>query len=210
MKFYCRSVVSIAAVIAIFILHSGDVAAQAPSPQPTPHPVNAKIVNTETEPVPVTGAVNIRNLGDQPIPVVGTVSVSNLGNTTLLVRDAEQRTPFQHEFNLSIPIGSFARTITIPIPAGKMLVVEHVSGNANVVGARMNTLSISTPSPVAGRLYYHFFPWFHEGSIANASSPVRMYAIGSISMGASMNTSLEGAGVGGYISGYLINVPPSN
>jgi len=107
-------------------------AASAQKPTPTPAgPVSVKVTNTSAEPVPVTGTVNIGNLGTGGITVGGTVGVENASTNPLKVRDVSEamRQPF-HKDNFQGPVSGVS-TVTLTyetVPAGKVLVIEHVSG----------------------------------------------------------------------------------
>jgi hypothetical protein len=107
-------------------------AASAQKPTPTPSgPANVKVVNTTTEPIPVSGTVNIGNLGTGGVPVSGTVAVENSGTNPLRVQDVSEalRQPY-HKVNFLGPVSGVS-TVTVTyetVPAGKALVVEHVSG----------------------------------------------------------------------------------
>jgi hypothetical protein len=53
----------------------------------TPTP-NVKVVNTASQPVPVTGSIKVANGTSEPIPVTGTVNVANLTSAPLPVSGA--------------------------------------------------------------------------------------------------------------------------
>jgi hypothetical protein len=108
------------------------VAAGAQKPTPTPSgPLSVKVVNTSAEPVPVTGTVNIGNLGTGGITVGGTVGVENAGTNPLKVRDVSEalRQPY-HEDHLFGPVSGVSNVTStyVTVPTGKVLVIEHVSG----------------------------------------------------------------------------------
>ena len=102
--------IALSNVIALFAAQS--VAAQTQPTPPRP-PSDVKVVNTTAEPVPVTGTINVGNLGTSPLPVhvvntpvqpatvTGTVNVTNAGNDPLIVREAA-RIPFQISVDLDM------------------------------------------------------------------------------------------------------------
>jgi len=109
-----------ALAIATLIAAGGSAFAQgAPDPRPgasTP----VQVMNTTTNPVPVTGAVTGR------VTVTGDVSVMNSAGTVLTVASAAEMFPYQERVEI---LGSALPFFTFkPVPAGMRLVVEHVSG----------------------------------------------------------------------------------
>jgi hypothetical protein len=91
--------------------------------------------------VPGSAPVNI--VGPLPLPVTGTVTVTNAPTSTtvnnpatnpVLVRDVdvEQREPVQFRGVTTSFTGSSGSTSFVTVPAGKMLVIEHVSASINL------------------------------------------------------------------------------
>lgn len=218
MNRFKKSVVNVAG----YIVFVGTVALFAPynargqhpggQPSPVPNPVNVKVTNTQSEPVPVTGTVTVDNLGSSPLPVTGTVNVGNLGNNPLPVRVVEKaaQVPFQQQFELDMNSAQIDRTVSVTIPAGKMLVVEYASGGASLPrGQKMHGLKVGTSSPSI----FHLLPFnFHSPSVFQddlfvASGPVRMYATGTVSISVSRNALTGSALVVATVTGYLVDVP---
>ena len=67
-------VVSIMAILA----HSA-LGQKRDAPTLNPPGVEVRVINTRAEAIPVTGTVNVGNLGSNPLPVTGTVDIGNLG-----------------------------------------------------------------------------------------------------------------------------------
>jgi hypothetical protein len=202
-------------VIALFAAQS--VVAQA-SPTPVRPPSDVKVINTTADPVPVTGTINVGNLGTSPLPVqvvnasgqpatvTGTVNVTNAGNGPLIVREAA-RVPFQHALNLTMNAGESFSFAQVAIPAGKLLVVEYVSGLATLPsGQQMKWLYINT-APTS--LFEHILPFNLQSAsqIFIASGPVRMYLMGGLEIGVARNGTAGSAPVEASITGYLVDAP---
>ena len=107
------------------------------------------VVNTATEPVPVTGEVALKpgskvgidpsgngvtvvNGASQPIPVAGNI------------RDADQpaRQPFAHSFSNNFTSGVCGDDDNIVVPSGKRLVIETVSGQVRVPSGQTAVLTL--------------------------------------------------------------------
>ena len=79
-----------------------------------PPPFDVKVINSPSEPVPVTGTVSVSNLGANPLPV----------------RDVDNpaRNPFQAQVLCTIQAGTSGKRCTITtVPQGKRLVIELVT-----------------------------------------------------------------------------------
>jgi hypothetical protein len=205
-------------VIAVFAAQSVAAQTQPTSGRP---PSDVKVVNTPAEPVPVTGTINVGNLGSSPLPVqvvnapaqpatvTGTVNVANDANGPLIVRDAA-RIPFQFSVNLDIThnqVTSFSNTI--PIPPGKQLVLEYVSGFATLPSGQQIKRLFITTDPGSFRHYFPFYPQA-AGEAFIASEPVRMYVIGGFYFGVERNWFAGLANVHVSISGYFVDDPNSS
>jgi hypothetical protein len=212
--------------IAVFVLLGGSDLSQTAfgqkvrepeaQPSPLPPPINAIIVNTPAQSVPVTGTVNVGNLGASPLPVTGTVNVGNLGDNPLPVRDVDNpvRQPVQFTGQCSQTGRLFCLMFSYQVPAGKRLVIEYVSISANAPAGQVVAWGISTN--VGGRQVAHFLPNTSPAAeffepFAQMGVPVQLYADpdpdNPVLMIAARNG--EGASVTfrGSFSGYLVNVP---
>ena len=125
----------------------------------TPQPV--LVTNGAAQPVPIAGTVSgsvgasqagswsvginntpTVNVASMP-PLSGTVNIANTPLPTSNTDDARQ--PFQRQFFLSIPDGSFAAQDTsIVIPTGKRLVIEQISAYMSVPVGQLPTASVGS------------------------------------------------------------------
>ena len=88
-------------------------------PSPVPPAVSVKVINTPSEPVPVTGTVNVGNLGTGP----------------LIVRDADNPVlqPYKDSTVITIPVDDMSVSSTFTsVPAGKLLVIEYINVRAHL------------------------------------------------------------------------------
>jgi hypothetical protein len=178
-------------------------ATQAPQ---AAQPINAKIVNTEAEPVPVTGVVRVGNQNDSPLPVTGTVSVSNAGNSPLLVRDVDNaaRQPFRVNLFPQVLAGSQHGTASFQLPAGRMLVIEYVSGIANT----RSDLDLDYLLVGDNGAFGHFL-FLTKTSITSdqVSTPLHMAAFGSLHVDLQRHATEGSANAIFVISGWLVDAP---
>lgn len=87
----------------------------------------------QTEVVGPTKPVLVVNSPSEPVPVTGTVSVSNLGGSPLPVRDVDNgQQPFHRTVPVFYPSGSGGVTTVFTVPAGKRLIIETVSARAEL------------------------------------------------------------------------------
>src|SRR4030095_3494383 len=135
-------------VIAITAVSPALTQAQKPGAAPTPPVLDVKVVNSASEPVPVTGTVNVGNLGATPLPVRD-VGIS-----------ARQPVQFKELFI---------------VPAGKRLVIEYISAEIrNTTGPwQYATVRLTSISPA--RLYY-FYPSY-VGTLPTPTVPDYVYGI---------------------------------
>lgn len=117
------------------------------NPKPSPSPVNVTVVNTASQPVPVSGTVNVGNLSS-PLPVSGVVGVQNAVGSSLLTRnlDGPTRQRVFHSF--------YANDSGYHVPDGKLLVIDYISGI--VVKAQTDSAPMMevNDSNVPSRFYY--------------------------------------------------------
>lgn len=185
------------------VTHAQNAAAPKAQPSSLPMPpLNVQVVNT-------------------PLPVTGTVSVSNLGSSPLPVRDLDNPAfqPFMSALNVLISPGPSGTFVKIPfgdkVPAGKRLVIEHVSALIAVdAGQKVGgALGVTTN----GQAVFHSFGFTFEGNGFNASNndrfvtsqSLRLYADPETEIVASIDRNASsGVGQGNIIiSGYLVDLP---
>jgi len=108
----CVGLLALIGAIALLTPRTGQSQTETVGP---PKPV--LVLNSPTEPVPVTGSINVGNLGANPLPV----------------RDVDNgRQPF-HETKSLFLSGSTGQAITIfTVPAGKRFIVETVSARTEL------------------------------------------------------------------------------
>ena len=195
---------------------------------------DVRVVNTREEPVPtfavetttVNGSVSIAGTPTvklQTGTIVGINPASNtvqLANTTaspvpvLNVNDASQ--PFQAIGSITQNSGTNASTIVIAnVPAGKRLVIEHISATGEVPsGQRVTHFGILTLTLPVGGLNHDLLvneqPAAADGdAVFRASQQVRLYAEPGSQVQTTFirNISTGQASFHMVISGYLVNVP---
>ena len=116
-------------------------AAQTPSAQ------DVRVVNTSTLPVPVTAPQPLQTFVQNPVQVIASqplqtvvqnpvevtasqpLATAVLGPFPLPVRELDNpgRQAFQVQVSANIPAGDFGGVGSFTVPAGKRLVIEHVS-----------------------------------------------------------------------------------
>jgi hypothetical protein len=106
------SLLALIGMIALMTPRTGQSQTEAVGP---PKPV--LVINSPSEPVPVTGMVNVGNLGNSPLPV----------------RDVDNgRQPFQETTTISLVGDSGHSTTIFTVPAGKRFIIETVSAHAEL------------------------------------------------------------------------------
>lgn len=155
-----------------------------------------KVINSPSEPVPVTGTVNVGNLGGDPLPMKDV--------------DNPARQPFQraiHEFTPFI------------VPTGKRLVIEYVSADVGTSSTSCDAFRCKLKTTVQGTdLVHFFFPELVSTSPSTAASrqfalsqQTRIYADPNteVTVNFERNGSpcVFGIGTGLSISGHLVDVP---
>ena len=168
-----------------------------------PPPFNVNVVNT---PLPVTGTINVGNLGDSPLPV----------------RDVDNpaRQPIQANI-IEVP-PQIPNPILFTVPAGKRLVIEYVSADiqANTQCATAPLYALRTTT--GGVALNHFFQSEFTGTLGAAaneatrayglSQQTRIYADPNTTVTLDIRTSafpscsfMVNDGI--HVSGYLVDVP---
>ena len=108
---------------------------------------DVKVINTPAEAVPVVaqgttnvaGSVNVANTptvnakqsGAWNVAITGTptVEIDNAAGNAITIRDVDRPTaqPFQYEAVVTLDDGQSGQNVNIPIPSGKLFVIENVS-----------------------------------------------------------------------------------
>ena len=166
-----------------------------PQPAFAPPPAAVVVVNTPSNPVPTaaqgttpvevtnTASVTVANSAANPIPVVaqGTSAVEITNTTPLAVRDADNpaRQPFQGEASVAFPAGGDTINVFFTVPAGKRLVVEHVTATIAVSPGQHALMNVMTTAN--GNQAVHFMSPTPQGEwigfqVFGVSQPVRFYA----------------------------------
>ncbi|CAN5262502.1 hypothetical protein BH20ACI2_BH20ACI2_25160 [soil metagenome] len=86
---------------------------------------DVRVINTAAEAVPVA----IQGPPGVSIANSPTVTVGNSGSNPVIIRDADRPTaqPFQYEIDVTLDPGFGGQNANIPIPVGKLAVIENVS-----------------------------------------------------------------------------------
>lgn len=152
------------------------------------------VVNTPAQPVPVAGnvgitgtpTVNAKQSGAWSVGITGTptVQVGNDPDNPALMRDIDRPTaqPFQYHAVVTLEEGQMGQNASIPIPVGKLLVIEHVSAyGAAAASQRIQTLAIHTHVAPDNTLRPHYLQYVkQEAGVGNfdytVSQQTRIYA----------------------------------
>lgn len=114
---------------------------------------------------------------------------------------------FQATVALNIPVGNFGTEALIPIPAGKRLVVEHISADVNVPAGQKAFLKIGPSTSALGFATITLVPklagTFGTVDVFGVSQEVKLFAISAleISVSRNANTLLGSSAV--TVVGYL-------
>ena len=167
----------------------------------------------QPETVGPTKPVLVVNSQSQPVPVTGTISVGNLGDAPLPVRDVDSpgRQPVTAEGSCS---GSGCTATVYTVPAGKRLIVEYASITANIPVGKVARWRLFTNN--AGQQGAELnFPLTQPPAIfgilsqTTAGQQVRLYAEAGSEVRMNGTTS-DNATPSNYIfaiSGHLVDVP---
>lgn len=188
---------------------------------------DVRVVNSTAEAVPVavqgTTSVNIANAptvdarqnGAWNVGIAGvpTVSVGNNGANPVLVRnvDRPEAQPFQYQAVVTLEDGFGGGSAVIPIPVGKLLVIEHVSARGSVPsGQGVGAISISTRIFPDNTNYEHFLQYSKEdlgsfGTQYQVSQQLRLYADGSTTARVIRGPADGAVTFVFVVSGYLVN-----
>jgi hypothetical protein len=193
--------------------------AQQPAPKPSP---STPVTITGPLPVPVTGSATVSGsvaVTNTPLPVTGTVgltsgssvSIANTAANPVLIRDVDgTKEPFQTRLSGAAANSAGVNSDPISVPAGKVLVIEHVSVAANV-GAITSGLLVAIGYDTGG-LLFDYIPCVPARTNAlnhvyACAAQTRMYVTGQpvhISVSTIDATDIS---FGAFVSGYYVNAP---
>jgi hypothetical protein len=182
-----------------------------------PRGPDVRVVNTASEPVPVTGEVNVASL---PAVQVGSLPAVQLDTSSpLRVVDVDNpaRQPFSADKVGGFEAGLLGPNMEVNVPAGKRLVIEFASFQATIPqGQHINFFWVDVLGASGNASFY--FPAVYQGSdfiggqnvdLYTASGPTRLYADpgSKVTLAMRRNTA-TGTGLGtASISGHFVNVP---
>ncbi len=219
-------------VVATVVLLALAVVSVAVSPQPTTGAAakgDVRVVNTLAEPVPtaaqgttqVMGTVGASQVGTWTVGIAGTPTVALAAGGPLDTRDADRsaRQPFHVRGIFSMGAGEPDQAVTVfSVPAGKRLVVEHVSAFLGVPDGQKVLFGIATR--LGGMLEIHSLVAQEQGVFPQvlglgakatfvASQPSRFYADSSTEVIVSVaRTSTTGTAAGSMVvSGHFVDLP---
>lgn len=124
------------------------------------------------------------------------------------------KVPFQEEVILVFGAGNNGTNGGFMVPAGRRLIIEHVSGLAALeIGQRLKWSRISTLAMAGGTQVAHYLATTQQASVAGIadyyvmSQPMLAYAVGAVEI-AAFRSDVAGTGqVNVSVSGYLVAVP---
>lgn len=155
---------------------------------------DVKVINTPAEAVPVAvqgtttvaGTVNTKQSGAWNVGIAGTptVEVGNGAGNPVLMRDVDRPTaqPFQYEAVVTIEDGLQGGNASIPVPSGKLLVIENVSAFGTAPDSqRIQTFSINTHVTPDNTLRPHYLQFTRRDAGSSSyeytvSQQLRVYA----------------------------------
>jgi hypothetical protein len=143
--------------------------------------------------------VQVVNTENEPIPVYNVDEY-----------DISAKQPFQEGFQIQFDPTQSGGGVSIPVPPGKRLVIEFVSGVVSVTIGKVATFFVKTT--VNGNTAKHFLqPIETEPSGGNynwtVSQNVRLYADPQTDVQIFTNFTQSGSGAFFSISGYLMDLP---
>ena len=133
---------SLMTIVTVVLPHTSYGSGGTGSSAPTTQTQNVKVVNSNSEPVPVQAAqsgtwnVGINGTPNVNVSNMPTVGINSAANTVkidsanpLSARDADNpaKQPFHVGANLSVLDGNITATAAFDVPAGKRAVIEDVS-----------------------------------------------------------------------------------
>ncbi len=177
---------------------------------------NGSSQNSSPANLPGGSTINIQQSGKWIIGIsdTPTVKLSAKGNQ-IQCTPSDSAVPFLKTLSFNIENGTSQNNVSIPIPEGKRLVIEHVSARAQGPAgqkfiAQIQTNVAHTDSP-RGIYWLVFFPQgtFSTIDVFTASQPMRVYSEpgNPPMMVVATRTAINGtAFVEATISGFLVNL----
>ena len=169
-------------------------------PSPIPPPLNVKVINTPSEPVPVAGTVNVENLSSRPL------SVRDVDNPA---RRAVQATA-----SCGLESSELSCTATIfSVPANKRLVIEYFSERILVPEGQVARVGILTKLASDELVLHAVYTPASEFSLGLGSiwtgQQVKIYADAEteVLVRGSRSSSSGQAAFFFTISGHLVDIP---
>jgi hypothetical protein len=186
------------------------------------------VINTPAQAVPVavqgtanvsvanTPTVNAKQSGAWTVGISGTptVEIDNAAGSAIAVRDVDRPTaqPFQYEAVVTVEDGFQGGNAAIPVPSGKLLVIENVSAHGSAPDSqRIQTFSINTHVAPDNVLRPHYLQFTKQDTGFNSyeytvSQQTRIYAdTPSASAYVFRATSSGTATFRFVVSGYFVN-----
>lgn len=167
--------------------------------------------------------VKVINSPSQPVPVTGTVSVSNLGDSPLPVRDVDNPASQPLQANIIEVPPQIPNPVLFTVPAGKRLVIEYVSADIQAASSQCVTAPrYVLRTTTGGVALNHFFNSEFTGTLGAAaneatkayglSQQTRIYADPNTQVTLDIRTdAFPSCGFmvndGIHVSGYLVDVP---
>ncbi len=178
--------------------------------------VFVEVVNPSSRPVPTVAQGTTQVAGSVSAQQTGswTVGISNTVGNPVIVREMEfaAREPFQHSIQGNLSEFEEGVVRELVVPAGKRLVIEHVSCSAAVPPGQKAICHIVTTA--GGQEGFHFLTMSEQGNFVSndqfrATQTMRVYADPDTLIKA---VGRRNAGTGSAIfdftvSGYLVDVP---
>lgn len=168
--------------------------------------------NAEAQPDSRSGSAPVTIVNPLPLPVTGSFTVKdNSSSNPLFVRDvdAEQRVPVQLRGVLTPFEGGYGATILAVVPAGKLLVIEHVSISINARNAAsVIECGLGTATPTA--FDYMLCQPMGSDALNNfyaANSQTKFYVQPGNTLVATVATLSGGGSIGAFASGYYVPIP---
>jgi hypothetical protein len=202
------ALVGLLAIVATIVALVPHVSRGQGNSRNSPPPFDVKVINSPSEPVPVTGTVSVSNLGGAPLPV----------------RDVDNaaRQPFQAKI-IDVPIG-IPDPIFFTVPAGKRLVIENVSADIEAAPQCASAPRYGLTTTAGGVTLEHFFYTKDAGTVGSSvndarrafglSQQTRIYADPNTQVRLDIRTGTfptcgfaveDSSGI--RVSGYLVDVP---